>query len=518
MASGCQEDVRGGCWETAVRAPLEESQQSWSIREDRMSFRVNTNVTAMNALRNVSGTNMEYAKSINKLSTGLRINSAADDPAGLIISENFRAQIAGIDQAIRNNQDTINYAKTAEGALDEVNRLLRDARGLAVAAGNTGTLTSSQIQANQSQLNSIANSITRIAQQTQFGSKKLLDGSAGATASVISGANVGSVYFSGQFNGSALTTNSLITLDLATSAQRAAVTGSVTFAAATTTVAAGSFTVNGKTFTTAATDTVTDVVARVNNASDVTGVTASWSATNGITFTSKSYGATARVDVSDANGVVTAAGTPLSDTGVDADGIVVVDTNGSTAGGLATVNFTGGRAGYDGLTLSDTSGNVIRLTENGNINMAATAVGQLNVGSSNFQIGSNANQTASLSIGNFAASQLGTGVVSGKDMSNLDITTAAGSAEALQVIDEAITQIGRARGEIGSFQRNVVESNIRALGVARENLSATESSIRDVDVASEMTQYTKLQILQQSGLSVLAQANSAPSAVLSLLR
>src|SRR5688572_6189899 len=146
-----------------------------------MSFRVNTNVNAMNALRNVGMTGMGLSSSINKLSTGLRINSAADDPAGLIISENFRAQISGIDQAIRNNQDAVNYARPAEGALDEVNRLLRDARTLAVAAGNTGTLSAAQIQANQSQLNSIITSITRISQQAQFGTKKLLDGSAGVS-------------------------------------------------------------------------------------------------------------------------------------------------------------------------------------------------------------------------------------------------------------------------------------------------------------------------------------------------
>src|SRR5688572_23173199 len=130
--------------------------------EDEMSFRVNTNVAAMNALRNVGATNMEFAKSIARLSTGLRINSAADDPAGLIISENFRAQIAGIDQAIRNSQDAVNYAKTAEGALDEVNRLLRDARALAVAAGNSATLSDEQNQANQRQMSSIVASISRI--------------------------------------------------------------------------------------------------------------------------------------------------------------------------------------------------------------------------------------------------------------------------------------------------------------------------------------------------------------------
>ena len=191
-----------------------------------MSFRVNTNVNAMNALRNVGMTGMELGRSISKLSTGLRITSAADDPAGLIISENFRAQISGIDQAIRNNQDAVNYAKTAEGALDEVNRLLRDARTLAVAAGNTGTLSASQIQANQNQLNSIINSVTRIAQQTQFGTKKLLDGSAGVTASILSSANVQNAYFGGNFNGAAITTNSLVTVTVGTAATRASLTGS----------------------------------------------------------------------------------------------------------------------------------------------------------------------------------------------------------------------------------------------------------------------------------------------------
>src|SRR3954470_4790213 len=138
-----------------------------------MSLRVNTNVASMNALRNLDATNLEFGKSITRLSTGLRINSAADDPAGLILSENFRTQIAGIGQAVRNNQDAINFAKTAEGALDEVSRLLRDARSLAVAASNTATLSASQVQANQNQLNSIVSSISRISSTTQFGTKKL---------------------------------------------------------------------------------------------------------------------------------------------------------------------------------------------------------------------------------------------------------------------------------------------------------------------------------------------------------
>jgi flagellin len=486
------------------------------ITEDGMSFRVNTNVSAMNALRNVGSTGTELAKSITKLSTGLRINSAADDPAGLIISENFRAQIAGIDQAIRNNQDAVNFARTAEGALDEVNRLLRDARSLAVAAGNTGTLSSTQIQANQSQLSSIIASVTRIAEQTQFGTKKLLDGSAGVQASVTSSANVGSMYFGGSFNSAAITTNSLVTVTVSTAATRASLTGSVTFAAATTTVSAGTFSINGRSFTTTATMTAQDVVNMINNASGTTGVTADFAAGAGITLKAINFGSIGNFSLSDANGVINTAGTSNA-TGTDAIASVTIDSNGATAGGLTTVTFTGGRNGQSGLVLSDTAGNSVRLTETGNATSAAFTAGNLSVGSSNFQVGANANQTANLSLGNFSASELGKNVVSGLTMSNLDITTASGATDALSVIDAAISEIARARGEIGSFQRNIIDSNIRALGVARENLSATESSIRDTDIAQEMTNFTKMQILQQSGLAVLAQANAMPQSVLALL-
>lgn len=480
-----------------------------------MSFRVNTNVSAMNALRNLGMTNTEFGKSITRLSTGLRINSAADDPAGLIISENFRAQIAGIDQAIRNNQDAVNMVKTAEAALDEVNRLLRDARSLAVASANTGTLTQAQLQANQNQVNSIVSSISRIAQQTQFGTKKLLDGSAGTTANVLSAANVNSLYFTGQFSGQAITSNTLITIDVTTSATLASLTGSVTFTSATSTVAAGSFSINGYTFTTSSTTTVNDVLAMVNAASSQTGVSASFAAGSGIVFTSSTYGSKGNFTLSDANGVVNASGS-VTQTGTDAVAQVTIDINGADPGGLTTVTFTGGLNGHSGLVLTDRDGNVVSLTANATTD--AFTAGHITVGTASFQTGANAGQIVNLALGNFTASQLGRGVVANRDLSNVDLTSQSSASDAIKIIDQAISDITRSRGELGSFQRNVLESNIRSLGIARENLSATESTIRDTDVAQEMTNFTKLQILQQSGLSVLAQANSSPQSVLALLR
>jgi flagellin len=188
--------------------------------------------------------------------------------------------------------------------------------------------------------------------------------------------------------------------------------------------------------------------------------------------------------------------------------------------GTATALFTSSQGGNDGLTLSDADGNSIKLTAAGNVTASVqnATIGQVTVGNSQFQIGANSGQTTSLSLGNFAASQLGGGVVSGLNLSNLDITTASGASDALKVIDAAIDGVAKSRGQIGSFQRNILESNIRSLGVAKENLAATESTIRDTDVATEMTNFTKLQILQQAGMSMLGQANAAPQSVLSLLR
>lgn len=479
-----------------------------------MSFRVNNNVIAMNALRNVSSTNVEFGKSITRLSTGLRINSAADDPAGLIISENFRAQITGIDQAIRNNQDAVNLVKTAEGALDEVNRLLRDARSLAVASSNTGALTSAQLQANQNQLNSIVSSISRIAEQTQFGTKKLLDGSAGTKASILSAANVQSMYFTGSFNSAAISTNSLVTLDVTTAATLASVTGSVIYTAVSDLVGAGSFSINGRTFTTTAQTTVGQVLDMINQASGSTGVRADLVSGTGIRLNAREYGSVGNFSLSDANGILNAAGA-VSATGTDAVASVAIDSNGATSGGLVTVTFTGGRFNSSGLSLTDGQGNQIVLQANATD--AVTTIGQLSVGSTQFQIGANADQTAALSLGNFNAGQLGRNAVAGLRLDNLDLTTGSGAGSALKVIDAAIEEVSRTRGELGSFQRNILESNIRSLGISRENLAATESIIRDTDVSAEMTNFTKLQILQQSGLSMLAQANQSPQSVLSLL-
>ena len=483
-----------------------------------MSFRINSNTAAMGALRNLGINNDMFGKSINRLSTGLRINSASDDPVGLIVSENFRAQIGGVTQAIRNNQDALNYAKTAEGSLDEIARLLREGRELAVQSGNTALLDANQIQANQNQWNLIVQSINRIATDTQFGRKRLLDGSSGVNASVVSLANVKNISLTGVFNGQSVTSNGAIGIDVTAVATKATAQGTNAIASADinaylgTSVGtnSGQFSINGTSFVVGANETWGDVVARINERSGQTGVVAeaTHDGTNGsIKLTSTTFGSKGDFVVSDSG--VLLSGPGLIETSTSFGGVAGVNATADVTIGGATVTFNGGLMGHDGLSLTDADGNVITLQP-----MSAPATmltaGYVQVGSAQFQTGGNAGQRTTLSIGSFLSSNL---MIDG-----LDLTTPNGVDAAMGAIETAISELSRKRGVIGSFMRNVLESNVRSLGIAKENLVATESAIRDVDVADEMTNYTKLQILQQSGLSVLAQANQAPQGVLSLLR
>ncbi len=453
----------------------------------------------MGALRNLSSTSMDLNKSVQRLSTGLRINTGADDPAGLIASESFRAQLGGIDAAVRNNQDAMNFAKTADGALDEVSRLLRDARALAVANGN-GTYDADQKQANQSQLNSILQSIDRIASTTSFGKKKLLDGSAGAQVNSNNLGIVTSASVTGSIGGTSLSANGTLGVNVTTAAGRATVTGTAAYTAGTVLVGAGQFTLNGKTFETTASTTRDQLVDMVNASVGETGVSAAMSGSN-LVLTNTEYGSDKAVQLTTSAGLINSAAGSASDVGEDAVATVSYTVGGATT----TAAFSRGK----GLELRDTSGNVVNLNASANSVSDKGNVLQVFSNASQFQIGANAGQTVALNLSNSSASSLGLG--------SLDITGSSVQT-ALDAIDNAINTVSTNRATIGSFMKNTLESNVRALGVAKENLAATESSIREVDVAQEMTNYTKLQILQQSGMSMLAQANSAPQSVLSLLR
>ena len=492
-----------------------------------MSLRINNNIAAINALRNLDTTNMGMAGSITRLSTGLRIVTAADDPAGLVISEGMRAQLKGLTQAYSNTQNAVNMAKTAEGSMEEVQTLLNDLRSLAVQSANSAVMDSAQLTANQNQVGSSLSSIDRIASNTQWGNKKLLDGTAGVRSSITDTTDVASAYISSTFNGMPISTGPL-TIQRTTAAAQSSLTTNKTFASTTAVVPGGSFVVNGATFTAnGTTNTLSDMATAINAQSSNTGISASIvtvGANVSLKLTATEYGADYKVDMYDTAGMFSTVPHPAPTVaGADAVATVtatVLDKSGAKV--TTTSVFTGGKGdNTSGLQMTDADGNKIVLNPAGNNGATlatAATVGVVTTGEVQFQIGAFAGQSVTFSMPDVRTRSLGAGAVAGYTLADVDLTNTAGATRAISIIDDAITQLATTRGNLGSFQKNVLESNSRSIQIANENVTAAESTIRDADLASEMTQYTKFQILQQSGTAVLAQANQLPQQVLKLLQ
>ena len=470
-----------------------------------MSLRINLNTAAMSAHRYLGATDNDLAKSIEKLSSGFRVNRGADDPAGLVISEKLRAQIAGLSAAISNSNEAANMVRTAEGALNEVHSLLRSMRDLAVHASNTGANDAAAVDADQEQIENAIDQLNRISTNTQFGQKKLLDGSAGTTATVINTTKIGSAA------PVSTTPAGYVTVDVTTAATKASVDGSTTYTATTDTVAnAGTITINGSNITVAGTDTVQDVIDAINAIAGTTGVAASWD-TDHVELTQTGFGSTNQIAFTESAAILNG-GAAAAAFGVDAVATV-------TYGDSTNETFNAGT----GLQLKGaTSGMIINLTASGNAVATYTDALYVTAGELKFQIGAFAGQTVSLSLASVAASQLGTtatGLVnSGWTVANIDVGTFDGAQDAIKLIDAAIGEVSTMRADLGAFQRNVLESNVNSLSIARENIAASESSIRDTDMAAEMVKFTRNQILMQAGTAMLAQANVAPQSLLQLLR
>ncbi|MCW5939578.1 MAG: hypothetical protein KF884_01375 [Fimbriimonadaceae bacterium] len=483
-----------------------------------MSLKINTNVAALTAMRHLSRTEGMMENVVTRLSTGLRINSAGDDPAGLIISESLRSQIKGIEQATRNTQDAVNLSKTAEGAMAEVSSLLMNIRALAVHSANTATIDAAQLEANQSQIRSTIQSINRIAEQTSWGTKKLLNGAAGVVSSVTATTLASSLYIGSQAGGETVRTGAVSITRTTQATQTTTGNLSTSFAAPTTVVNQGTFVINGNTFTVQPGMTVSQLVDRINQDSAVTGVTANLAGSGPyfVRLTSNKYGSQFPINYFETSNILNG-GNP-STPAVGADAVYAVDIP-IEPSGTVTETFTGGMGpGVDGLTLTSPSGNRLVITPLGNSTAGPSTIGQVTVGSMRFQIGANSDQTVLFSLPSLFAAELGKSAVTGQNLSTIDVTSQAGALDAMKIIDAAIQELALTRGNLGSFQKNFLESTVRSLDISRENLTASESQIRDADMAAEMTDLTKVQILRQSGISVLAQASQAPQAVLQLLR
>jgi len=450
---------------------------------------INHNIAALNTFNQLTANSTKMNSSLAKLSSGLRINSAADDAAGLAISQKMQGQINGLDQASRNAQDSISLVQTAEGALNESQSILQRMRELAVQASND-TNTSSDRTAMQTELNQLTQEINRIGNTTQFNTKNLLDGGA-SVAATVTGTSAGLVTVMGGTSDTKVSgTVSMTAIAAATAATSTATTA--TFANSATTMAANSnITLNGVSFSFGITDTVQNVLDTINNAG--IGVSASYSGTGGkISFASTAVGSKASLTIS----------------GLDGDfvGIATVVTAGTDASATITENLA---YTADGNTITIQSGNAkgleFAVSGSGTVaDITVTANGGLNM-----QIGANQNQNMYVSISDMRSAALG--------VNNIDLSSTTNAGKAITTIDSAITTVSTERSKLGAYQ-NRLEHTINNLTTSSQNLTSAQSRIQDVDMAKEMMNYTKSSIINQAATAMLAQANQMPQSVLKLLQ
>lgn len=483
-----------------------------------MSFRINTNISSLNALRNLQTTENRMQTVTTRLSTGLRINSASEDPAGMVISEGMRSQINGIQQAVRNAQDAVNMMKTAEGALDEVQGILRNLKALAVHSANTGVVDANQLRANQQTYRNAIESINKIAEHTQWGTKKLLNGAAGTSIGITRQDLVQSLYLGNTIGGKIMADGNVTMQQTQAAAQTSTGSLSNTFADPTTSVNPGTVVINGVTITVNAGETLAGLVSKINERSGDSGVTANLTGSGpySVSLTATKFGSQFGIQYAESSNILNNNQTATGTGGQDA--IYQVTTN-VQGGGTATETFTGGQGPrVDGLTLTSPGGGRLIVSATGNATPALATIGVVKVGTMRFQLGANSEQSSAFAMPSIAADKLGTSIFTAESLSTIDLTNQEGATKAIDIVDAAINELAMLRGDMGSFQANFLESTMRSLAVAEENLTASESAIRDADMAKEMTEFTKIQILRQSGMSILAQANQSQQSVLSLLQ
>lgn len=477
--------------------------------------RINTNVSALISQHRLGRSQRDLNTTLERLSSGLRINRGADDPAGLIASENLRSEIAGVTQAIDNSQRASNVIATAEGALSEVAALLVDIEKLTVQAANKGAMSEDEIAANQLQINSAVESITRIANTTTFAGRPLLDGSLDYLTTSVDTGKIASL----QINRASFGTRSTIPVkvDVTQSAQRAA----LYFIASNTGTSAITLEIKGNkglaTVILGRSASTSAICQAINNQSDVTGVTAAFinSAvpTSGVVFNSVDYGSDATVSVKAIGGGAftltnSTSGGTTADTDVGQDAMANINGHLSTGRGLE-------------LTLN-TSELEMTLLLSKTMGLSSTSF-TITGGGALFQLGPSVetNQQVNIGIQSVAASRLGNAtvgflsdIVEGGPYS---LKKDHGPAQASLIIKEAIRQVSVLRGRLGAFERNTLDTNVNSLNITLENLTSAESSIRDADFAVETANMTRNQILVQAGTSVLSMANTTPQTVLSLL-
>lgn len=494
-----------------------------------MALSIVNNNAALNAQQSLNRTNGMLGKSLERLSSGLKVNRGADGPAALVISEQQRAQIAGLKTAIDNTNKAVSVVQTAEGALNEVNGLLTKIRGLALDSANSGVNDANALAANQAEITNSLNTITNIANTTKFGTKNLLNGQAGVVGTV-SGSNNASL---GSIQGGTGVATANYTVAITTQGKggfvASAAAGVGSLAANGSLVLTGGGLTNNLTVSLATGDNATSAATKIQQALDNAAASGAGAGKFSVTESGGTISIKSNILGSGAVTVQSDSAATKAVTGFDnaaatagtAGTAMAVTVNGTAATVSAGTNGLNNQVSFGG-----PNGLSFSVGVNGGQTVAAagsSTVVSVSNQSLTFQIGANANETAQIGLDKVTADALATGVsgltnANTTDLSKIDVTTQAGAQDAIKVVDAAIAQVSNLRGKIGAFQSNTLESNARNLSTTLENTTSAESVIRDTDFASEIANYTKLQTQMQAGSTVLGNANQTTQLVAQLLR
>ncbi len=505
-----------------------------------MALSINTNVMSLNAQRNLGKSQSALSQSMTRLSSGLRINSAKDDAAGLAISDRMTSQIRGLNQAARNANDGISLAQTAEGAMQESTNILQRMRELSVQSANASNSVADR-DALQAEVNQLQQEMDRISGTTTFNGLNILDGSFTNSKFQV-GANANETI--------SVSIGSMNTVDLGRYAIEGNTAASATGAGAATAAAADNSGGNGianqtlsvagykgsKDVTVTADDTAQTVAQAVNDVSADTGVEALAKTSADVTVshagtisfdlgTTDSNMQTISANITDATdltSMVKAINDVSGTTGITAEvttsGMKLSQADGKDIQILDAVNSSGQDTVTDtSMSVTGLSGATVSLdTDPDGPDTDSTSVaGVVEFTSrSSFSVSSSVAVDAGSVVSGASAGDIVS--AQAETVNAIDISTADGAQKAIDVIDKALGTIDAERGDLGAIQ-NRFESTIANLQNISENISAARSRILDADIAQETSEMTKQNILQQAGVSILAQANQAPQLALSLL-
>jgi flagellin len=505
---------------------------------------INTNVQSMVAQRVLNQTNNNLNNTLEKLSTGLRINSGKDDPAGLIASENLRSEKTSLKAAIGNAERADQVMNIAEGGLKEVNSLLRELQSLVTTSANEAGLSEEEKKANQQEVDAILSSIDRISQTTSFQGEKLLNGNFDFTVTEQSGAIDSVNVTRANADGGSITAEASVTASAQRGGLYLSTGGALDLSASSSTAPDETFTIEvagakgSKEFSFTSGTTNSGMAQAINSYSEVLGVSAKASST-GLRIDSSAYGSEEFVsvnvvddgDIQGADGIHNLSANNTNVLGAQVDTFTnLIGTTTKDNGQDVEALVNGQKVASTGRQLNINLDNLeaeVLLSESGGSTLDAQSTGsnatlfKASEGAT-FNIGPDVNIANKVTTG---IQSVSTNKLGDSAIGYLDELASGNSAnmvdgdltKAQKIVNESIKQVSELRGRIGAFQKNTLQPTINNLNVTLENTSAAESSIRDTDFAKTTADLTRQQILQQSATNTLSIANNGPRNVLSLL-